>query len=136
MQPQYAQQAYGNTKFCKYCWATIMMDAVVCTVCGRQVENLNQAQPQQIVINNTNDNVVNAPVHVNANTNVAVAGMKPKDKWIAFILCLFLGYWGVHKFYEGKVGWGLVYLFTGGLCGVGWIIDIIRILLKPNPYYT
>lgn len=62
-------------------------------------------------------------------------GVKPRSKWLAFLLCLFLGYFGVHKFYEGKIGWGLLYLFTGGLCCFGWIIDIIALLFKPDPYY-
>ncbi len=56
------------------------------------------------------------------------------NKWVAFLLCLFLGVLGIHKFYEGKIIFGLIYLFTGGLFGIGWIVDCILILLKPNPY--
>lgn len=52
-----------------------------------------------------------------------------KNKWVAFFLCLFLGKFGIHKFYEGKVLLGIVYLCTGGLFGVGWIIDIV--ILEP-----
>ena len=132
MQPQYSQNA---TKFCKFCAAKIPSDAVICTACGRQVEALNQGQAP-IVINNTNDNVVNAPVNVSNQVNAVMVGAKPKDKWVAFILCFFLGVLGIHKFYEGKVGLGILYLFTGGLCGIGWLVDMIMILLKPNPYYV
>ncbi len=132
MQPQYAQ---NSTKFCKFCAAKIPSDAVICTVCGRQVEALNQGQAP-IVINNTNDNVVNAPVNVSNQMNAMMVGAKPKDKWVAFILCFFFGVLGVHKFYEGKVGLGILYLFTGGLCGIGWLVDMIMLLLKPNPYYV
>ncbi len=57
-----------------------------------------------------------------------------KDKWISFFLCLFLGVFGVHKFYEGKILFGVVYLLTGGFCGVGVIVDLILLLFKPNPY--
>ena len=57
-----------------------------------------------------------------------------KDKWTAFFLCLFLGVLGVHKFYEGKIGMGLLYLFTFGLFGVGWFIDLVLILMKPPKY--
>jgi len=60
----------------------------------------------------------------------------PKNKWTAFFLCLFLGFIGAHKFYEGKVVWGIVYFLTGGIFGIGWVIDIVRHLLKPNPYYV
>lgn len=84
-----------------------------------------------IVINNSNQNQ-------NVNTNVVspvVAG-RMKNKWVAFLLCLFLGYVGAHKFYEGKVGMGILYLFTFGLLGIGWIIDCIVLLTKPNPYYV
>lgn len=43
----------------------------------------------------------------------------------AYILCLFLGFLGVHKFYENKIGMGILYLLTGGLFGIGWLVDII-----------
>lgn len=56
------------------------------------------------------------------------------DKWVAFLLCFFLGYFGAHKFYEGKTGMGVLYLFTAGLFGIGWFIDTIVILFKPRKY--
>ena len=52
----------------------------------------------------------------------------PKNKWTALILCFFFGIFGVHYFYVGRVGKGLLYLFTVGLFGIGWFIDMIRIL--------
>ena len=58
-----------------------------------------------------------------------------KNKWVSFLLCLFLGYLGIHKFYEGRVLMGILYLFTGGLFGIGIIVDLIVLLFKPNPYY-
>ena len=57
-----------------------------------------------------------------------------KSKWVAFFLCLFLGYLGIHKFYEGRVLLGIVYLCTGGIFGIGVFIDLIILLFKPNPY--
>lgn len=59
-----------------------------------------------------------------------------KDKWTAFFLCLFLGLFGAHKFYEGKGGMGILYFFTGGLCFIGIVVDLITILRHPNPYYV
>ncbi|MBQ3138544.1 MAG: TM2 domain-containing protein [Ruminococcus sp.] len=57
--------------------------------------------------------------------------MSSTKSWIVtLLLCIFLGELGIHRFYAGKVGTGLLYLFTGGLFGIGWILDIIWIVLK------
>lgn len=114
-----------ETKFCKECGEKIDRKAVFCTHCGCMAENIQVQQPQ-IVINNSNQNV-----------NVPMArAAKKRDKWVAFFLCLFLGYFGAHKFYEGKAGMGVLYIFTGGLFAIGWIVDCIVILCKTNPYYV
>lgn len=51
-----------------------------------------------------------------------------KKRWTAFFLCLFLGWMGVHKFYLGKIGMGVLYFFTFGVFGIGWAIDLILLL--------
>ena len=51
-----------------------------------------------------------------------------KKRWVAFVLCLFLGVIGVHRFYVGKIGTGILYLCTGGLFGIGWLVDLVKIL--------
>ena len=61
--------------------------------------------------------------------------MQPKSKWVAFFLCLFFGVLGAHKFYEGKILFGVIYILTAGFCGIGVVVDLVILLLKPNPYY-
>ncbi len=51
-----------------------------------------------------------------------------KDWLVTLLLCLFLGYLGVHRFYVNKVGTGLGQLFTWGGCGIWALIDLIMII--------
>ena len=60
--------------------------------------------------------------------------MKMYHKRKAFFLCLFLGLFGAHKFYEDKFFTGILYIFTLGLFGIGWIKDLIEISRKPKYY--
>lgn len=50
-----------------------------------------------------------------------------KRKWTAFWICFFFGFLGGHYFYVGRVGMGLLYLFTGGLMFIGVFVDLIQI---------
>ncbi len=52
-----------------------------------------------------------------------------KKKRTALLLCIFLGWMGAHYFYVGRIGRGIVSLFTFNLFGIGWIIDIFRVAL-------
>lgn len=50
-----------------------------------------------------------------------------KSRAAALILCFIFGLLGIHRFYVGKVGTGILYLITGGIFGIGWIVDLIMI---------
>lgn len=52
-----------------------------------------------------------------------------KSRLVALLLCMFLGVYGIHRFYVGKVGTGLLWLFTLGLFGFGWFIDLLVVAL-------
>ncbi|MCL1829768.1 MAG: TM2 domain-containing protein [Oscillospiraceae bacterium] len=125
-----------NTMFCTRCAKEIDKEAVICPACGvptKNFQNQQQAQPP-INVNVSNINT-NTNFNTDKNTNYYGRGGQ-KNKWVALILCFFLGFVGAHKFYEGKFIMGILYIFTGGLFVIGIILDFIAILLKPNPYYV
>lgn len=126
-QNQPVQKPQMEMKYCKYCGELIPVKAVICKHCGCQVEEIKKTEQPQVVINNTN---------TNTNTVKGSKGVKECNKWVALLLCIFLGFFGAHKFYERKFLLGFVYIITGGLVGIGWILDTIALLFKPNPYYV
>ena len=108
--------------FCKKCGQQISDDSVFCQHCGAPVE-----KPTQPV--NTYSYAQNA--NYQQNQSFANPSAQPKNKWIALVLCL-LGFFligGLHRFYAGKIGTGILYLLTGGLLGVGTLIDTLLILV-------
>jgi hypothetical protein len=72
-------------------------------------------------------NIVNTNTNTNTNQNGMGFAFPQRSKLVALLLCIFLGYWGGHCFYCGKAGMGILYIFTFGLFGIGWFVDIIRI---------
>ena len=124
--PQFAPRM-NELIFCRHCGSRIHSSCAVCPKCGGpQVATRVNPQPQIVITNNIAPQP--AVKTVSAGT--------PKDKTVALLLCFFLGGLGAHKFYEGKTGMGILYLFTFGLFGIGWLVDLITLLTKPNPYYV
>lgn len=56
-----------------------------------------------------------------------------KKFWVLLVLCVFLGWMGFHRFYAGKIGTGVIWLFTCGLFVFGWLRDI-AVILSGNFY--
>ncbi len=119
-QPVPGQHVQQQMKFCKYCGERIAGDAVVCPHCGRQIEELRGAGR-----NATRGVTVNQTIYNQQFDNC----ISEKSRQAAVILAAlgFTGIGGLHRFYLGKPLSGLLYLFSGGLCGIGTLIDLITI---------
>lgn len=105
----------GPTKCCKQCGELMPADMFYCLNCGAPFDDKSE-----------DFDAVQARVRMQFGVW--------KNKWIALLLCILLGWLGIHRFYEGKIVSGFLYLCTLGFFGIGWLIDIVRIACKPNPY--
>ncbi|MDE7295414.1 MAG: TM2 domain-containing protein [Oscillospiraceae bacterium] len=80
---------------------------------------------------NSNNNINSGNYSSNVNMNGRV-----KDKYLALALCALFGWAGVHRFYEGKIATGILWLCTVGLFGFGYIIDLLILIFKKGRYYN
>lgn len=96
---------------CKNCGAEF--DSKFCPACGTAMET----QTENPVVSDATTTTNNEPA-------------ERKGRWPSAILCAvgFLGIAGLHRFYTGKIGTGLLWLFTAGCLGIGTLVDLITIL--------
>lgn len=124
---------------CKGCGAWLGENDKFCIYCGTAAEKQEQPKPTEqhihIHMENTGNSAAQAP-YVQSNRNPAGPYNSPmttrksdKNRLVMLLLLLFLGVFGIHCFYAGHHGKGILYLFTAGLCGVGVFIDFIILLI-------
>lgn len=83
------------------------------------MENNNQ----QPAVHNT------GAVNVSIN-NTTGHGVLRRNWLVALLLSIFLGWLGIDRFYLGQGGVGILKMFTFGLLGILWLVDIIMIATK------
>ena len=64
----------------------------------------------------------------NKGNSSSLSSTKVKELSITtyLVLSIFLGYLGIHRFYRRQLIIGIIYLFTFGIFGIGWIVDMVN----------
>ena len=97
-----------------------------------QIKEIKKAQKLQANSFQTQSNeTATADIEQTLDNSAKDASSESKggeSQLIALILAIFLGGLGVHRFYLGYIGIGVIQLLTAGGCGIWALIDIILIL--------
>ena len=130
---------YCGKPFCAECLVEVKGRMYCKDDLGNVIDEAKASALAAPTINITNDNSsfasnINKSINTNKNTNANAninAGYgyrrSSKSKILALILCVFFGYFGAHRFYVGKTGTGVIWLFTVGMFSIGWVVDIVAI---------
>lgn len=110
--------SYEFEKRCIKCGALIDNNSVYCPKCGTKQTEYRDSFNQ----NTYRDSF-------NQNTSKDKVGDVSTDWLITLLLCFFVGTLGVHRFYHGKIGTGVLMLITVGGFGIWTLIDLILIIL-------
>lgn len=109
--------------YCRNCSNEVSDKAIVCVSCGtpptsgdKYCWNCNSL---------TNPNAV---ICLKCGVGLKNQNTESKDWLTTLILCFFLGFFGVHRFYTKHIGIGVAQLLTGGGCGIWALVDFIMIL--------
>ncbi len=93
-------------KFCSECGVPFEPNASFCGECGATISEPQQKQ------NKTASQFKKRMAEGIKKTANSLSSDAPKSKAKVTLFAMFLGGFGVHKFYMGSWGWGIVYLFT------------------------
>lgn len=83
------------------------------------------------VVQNQTENVIAENIASEKNNDEMsspAAAASGKSQLVALLLCLFVGFLGIHRFYLGYTWQGVVQLLTLGGFGIWALIDLIRII--------
>jgi hypothetical protein len=85
-------------------------------------------------VSSTVPEIVATPIVNQTEATQGHGGGGSRSWVIALVLCFFVGMLGIHRFYLGYIGLGILELLTAGCFGILWLIDFIRIIIRSlNP---
>ena len=113
--------------YCANCGSKTLENTRYCEYCGTE-QSVNNKDPTARTSHHTSTIDVNITNPPPGPTYVSHSNISPKSKLVLILLWFIFGVMGVHYFYAGRIGMGLLWLVTGGFFGIGWIIDILVIL--------
>ncbi len=88
------EEAQLKTKFCKYCGQKIAEDAIICTHCGRQVEELkSNNKPDNIIINNSSSSSSSASASASASSANGLNRKRHSILFDLFMIFITGGLW-------------------------------------------
>ncbi|MCQ2974867.1 MAG: NINE protein [Bacteroidales bacterium] len=143
----------SSTNYCPKCGMGTMSIDKSCNYCGTTFDSAPNLNEQKNTQNNTykqnppqfnqpnyaepnqykrpNDYVsAPPPVYQTNKYNININNNRGNCSFIVtLLLCFFLGYFGVHRFYTKNYIAGIIQLLTGGGCGIWWLVDLIIILV-------
>jgi RNA polymerase subunit RPABC4/transcription elongation factor Spt4 len=113
--------------YCRNCGNEVSDKAVMCVACGvpplsgdRFCYNCKaETTPQTSICMKCGVSLKHYAAHAEGG----------KDWLTALLLCFFLGVFGIHRFYTGHTGIGVVQLLTFGGCGIWALVDFIMIIV-------
>lgn len=118
---------------CAYCGNILTPDDAFCSHCGRQTYGDAAQQAREAQQRSMQNTAYQQPQY--RSTPIGPDGRPLKSKVTSLILCALFGWCGAHRFYEGKIATALMWMFTFGFYGIGWLVDLIIIATRPGRYY-
>jgi TM2 domain-containing membrane protein YozV len=105
-----SEETPGRTVFCPDCGASMAAEARFCGSCRWDAEN-----PER----HAERNLPSSPRELGPPSD--------KNRLTTLLLCIFGGFLGLHRFYVGRIGSGVLWFVTFGLFSVGWIYDLVMV---------
>jgi len=87
------------------------------------------AQAPQQVIAPVQQMTNNQTVTVNVGQPTLAVRTRKINAIAYLVITVLVGWLGIHRFYRGQIGLGILYLLTAGILGIGWIIDIVLAII-------